>query len=114
MALVYGLSAQATLPAVESVGDKLVHVGAYALFGLLCLRAFHGGFGELRYGPAILAMSTAALYGALDEWHQSFVPGRDPSVLDWVADVSGAGLSLLFVLWLSRRPYRLGRRESGV
>jgi VanZ family protein len=31
-----------------------------------------------------------AVYGAFDEWHQSFTPGRESSVYDWFADVSGA------------------------
>ncbi len=112
MILVYGLSAQETLPAIEQLGDKVVHVGAYGLFGLLCLRAFHGGIGKLRYRPTILAISTVALYGALDEWHQSYVPGRDPSLLDWAADLIGAGLSLLFLIWLVRGPYRARRGAS--
>jgi VanZ family protein len=33
-----------------------------------------------------------AVYGALDEWHQSFTPGREVSVYDWFADVLGAVL----------------------
>ena len=43
MVLIYSLSAQATLPAVERLWDKLLHIGAYGLFGTLCLRAFHAG-----------------------------------------------------------------------
>ena len=37
-------------------------------------------------------MALASLYGATDEFHQSFVPGRDSDVLDWVADTLGAAL----------------------
>jgi len=44
-----------------------------------------------------------AAYGALDEWHQSLVPGRDPSVGDWVADAVGVVLGfLLFRSYLGR------------
>lgn len=100
MALIFLLSAQSDLPAVERVSDKTLHVAAYFVFGLLVLRATHRGFGPLRAVPALVAMLLALAYGALDEWHQSWVPGRTPSVLDWVADGIGAGLACAAVaLW---------------
>ncbi|MEZ4273606.1 MAG: VanZ family protein [Myxococcota bacterium] len=30
------------------------------------------------------------LYGLVDEFHQSFVPGRSPDLLDALADAAGA------------------------
>ncbi len=70
------------------VHDKLLHAGAYAL-----LAGLVGGALATR-APALraiaLAVLVAAAYGATDEWHQSFVPGRDADPLDWAADASGA------------------------
>jgi VanZ family protein len=103
MVLIYSLSSRESLPASELVWDKAMHVGAYGVFGLLCLRAFHGGIRPLRAAPTVLAMLTTLLYAMLDEMHQSRVPGRDPSLVDWVADTIGAGLALLFVAWLGGR-----------
>jgi len=40
------------------------------------------------------AWSVAALYGVVDEVHQSFVPGRDCSVFDVVSDAAGAALAI--------------------
>ena len=54
---------------------------AYALLGALWRR----GLG--RFLPAFLL---AALYGVVDEWHQSLVPGREAFGLDLVADFLGA------------------------
>ena len=43
-----------------------------------------------------------ALYGGSDEWHQSFVPGRSPTLGDWVADVAGVVLGYGLVLLLTK------------
>lgn len=54
--------------------------------------------------PDVVLMGLGGLYGALDEWHQSFVPGRTPDATDWLADVAGviAGYSLASLVGRSR------------
>ena len=103
-ALIFYLSSQPMLPVPDlfSMQDKLIHAAAYALMALLF---WHAGryyvAGYARFTPAFLAFSTvlfAALYGASDEWHQSFVAGRDASFFDWLADLFGA-LLLTLTLW---------------
>ena len=42
-------------------------------------------------------------YGALDEWHQSFVPGRTPEPADFAADVLGVTVGYALFLFLARR-----------
>jgi len=44
-----------------------------------------------------------AIYGLSDEYHQSFVPGRTPTLVDWIVDLVGAGLALLVLLRWERR-----------
>ena len=41
---------------------------------------------------AALAFTLASGYGALDEWHQAFVPGRYPTMTDAALNAFGAGL----------------------
>ena len=68
---------------------NLVHVPVYALLALLLLP-----LAPRRDGWAVLAGSTACalgavafLYAVVDEWHQSYVPGRVPSASDVVTDL---------------------------
>ncbi len=85
--------------------DKWAHLAAFGLLGFLIthtLRRAHNL--ELRRA-APLAILLVAVYGASDEWHQSFVPGRVPSVLDWLADVTGGALAQL-IHWYDTRPSR--------
>jgi VanZ family protein len=48
------------------------------------------------------ALGTAALYGATDEVHQIFIPGRSSTVSDWLTDVIGAALGILIVLLIMK------------
>ena len=98
---IYWLSDQSSLPAPMwfDYQDKLYHAGAYFVMGLL---AWHG-FKNQVSSPIILALlslSFCSLYGLSDEWHQSFVVGRDSDSADWLADTLGSALA---VGWLYRR-----------
>ena len=43
------------------------------------------------------------MYAISDEWHQSFVPGRQLSAWDWAADLAGLAAGSWTLLWLIRR-----------
>ena len=79
------------------VWDKWLHIVEYGGFSLLLCRALRGN--RLRLWPSIiLALIIASVYGATDEWHQFFVPGRVSDVFDWLADtIGGAAGSGLYV-----------------
>ncbi len=88
------LSSRPTLPLPPDVPylDKAAHFIAYAVLawttGLWLPRR------DWRARPlrtALIVTAVCAAYGAADELHQSFVPGRDMSAGDWLADVLGAG-----------------------
>lgn len=85
MAGIFVASAQPTvsLPRLGD-SDKVLHFAAYA--GLGGLLAYGGAPAAL--GPLPL-IAIGSMYGASDEVHQSFVPGRTPDLLDWVADTLG-------------------------
>lgn len=42
-------------------------------------------------------------YGASDEIHQMFVPGRSPEIFDFLADTTGGILAALFVKFVPKK-----------
>ena len=102
LAAVYWLSSLSQVPGARYANDKLLHVAGYAGLGVLALRAFHGGIARLRPGPTVGAAAVIVVWGILDELHQSFVPGRDATVTDVVADVIGFALAAVAIAaWTS-------------
>ncbi len=93
-------SAQSDLGPAGRIPDYISHGAAYLVFALLLARALAGGFPRmLSARAALLVVLLATLYGASDEYHQSFVPGRDASLADVAKDFGGAALGA----WLYRR-----------
>jgi len=83
---------------------KTAHLLGYALLGLAYLRGLAGG-SRPTARQAVAAVVMAAAYGATDEYHQTFVPGRGAGVLDVVIDGLGAALGVgARWLWLRRAP----------
>ena len=85
------------------LADKLAHTMVYAALGAAWLHALDRRW--RRRHPALAAWSAVAFglfYGLSDEYHQSFVPGRFPSVADLVADGVG-GLASGALFWWRRR-----------
>jgi len=78
------------LPSFE-FSDKLLHFGAYAVLGVLFYRAYQTlPFNTNIQLLVLFSMISASLYGVSDEIHQSFVPYRDGSFWDVIADILGA------------------------
>jgi VanZ family protein len=48
--------------------------------------------------PHVVFVGIGVLYGVSDEWHQSFVAGRNPSAADLAADVAGIVLGYTAVV----------------
>ena len=76
------------------------HLGEYGILGILLWHAVP----EHKTNPAVadwwragVALLAATLYGATDEFHQSFVPSRGPSVHDVLIDACGAAIALTIV-----------------
>ena len=80
----------------EEISDKVLHAVEYGILSLLCYRAFRWAAGPAVARQAVvLAIVTASVYGITDEAHQFFVPFRESSWLDWLADTIGAVIGAL-------------------
>ena len=86
--------------------DKVGHFTLYGLFAVLLSRDIAQVTGLWR--TALFAIVIAAVFGAADEWHQRFIPGRDTDLADWRMDfVGAAGGALLFALYHRDRRARI-------
>lgn len=78
------------------MSDKSGHGLGYALLGAALLRALaRGRLSGVTWPRAAASAALATLYGASDEFHQSFVPGRAPDALDIFADFLGAAFAVV-------------------
>ena len=77
--------------------DKVMHFISYGILGYLLARSIKDASAGLTWRQVILVSLLALAYGASDEFHQSFVVGRDASFADLLADGLGgfAGAMLL-------------------
>jgi VanZ family protein len=105
---IFAASSVSQVPALPThVTDKMVHAAIYGVLGAACLRALAGGrWSGVSLAVAAGSVLAATAYGATDEFHQWFVPGRSADVQDLLADLMGsasAATVILAVGWLRRR-----------
>ena len=85
--------------------DKLAHVMTFALLG----GAFGLASGTRGWTRAACCMAGAVLAGITDEWHQAYLPGRNASWIDLLADAAGG---MLAAGLLSARHWRVQGRTG--
>ena len=98
---IFILSHQPKAPFIEitfEYEDKLLHFLAYFILGISLIMASVANLQKASNKKlAIAVLLIGMIYGLSDEFHQSFVPGRDSSIFDWFADCLGLILSLSFL-----------------
>lgn len=84
------------------VSDKINHFGAYGLLSVFLYTALHfqNKYITMKKYPAIFTVLIASFYGALDEIHQIYVPGRSAELLDWLADILGSITAVIITKYL--------------
>lgn len=94
MALIFVLSGQPSDEIDRAWWDvflrKVAHVTEYAVLTALWWRALHAlGAGR----PLVAAVAIAFLYAATDEFHQTFVDGRQGTPVDVMIDSIGMAIA---------------------
>ena len=101
---------QSDLPASEHIpsfefSDKVLHFLAYFVMGILFYRAYQTL--RIKGDPRmliLLSIASASLYGVSDEIHQYYVPFRDASIFDAIANMLGAVCGVyLYHRWVDYR-----------
>lgn len=107
MSTIWWLSDRSTFPSppglTTEIWSYLAHMGMFGVLGLTVWWALGLNGRLLKREREWWAIGIATAYGVLDEFHQSFVPNRDPSALDVLADFVGAALAVMIVPRLYRR-----------
>jgi VanZ family protein len=82
---------------------KCAHFTEYFILSLLILHGIRGDRREMRLAWIFAVIVLVAGYASLDEFHQSFVPGRTAAVGDVLIDTSGGAaaqiIAALVLLW---------------
>ena len=102
MGLIFYLSAQEQVgPDLPAFTWVIAHFSEYALLAALWVWALAPALGRRAF---VAAAAISILYAASDEFHQSFIPGRDSSLLDLAIDALGVAVAVAVLSRRSRRP----------
>ncbi|RJP18105.1 MAG: VanZ family protein [Deltaproteobacteria bacterium] len=73
----------------------MAHFGFYGVAGFLCV-LWRRESGRRAGSAVAFAVAFVALFGAVDEIHQFWIPGRSMDIFDWAADFAGGGSGAFF------------------
>jgi VanZ family protein len=89
------------LPKIE-LNDKVEHLLAFGGLGFLLNLSLRiqNKFVTIKKFPALFTIFIVSSYAAMDELHQTFIPGRSCDILDWSADTIGVliGVTIMTIL----------------
>ena len=75
---------------LNRVVSTTAHFVLFAILMWLLQHAMNPDGQPIRWWSFWVGLGLVAIYAFSDEYHQSFVPGREPDPLDWLTDMAGA------------------------
>lgn len=80
--------------------DKVIHLLVFGVLGWLIARGMYKSeHSFIRKHFLVITLIIGGVFGLLDEWHQSMVPGRMADLRDWMADMAGIVIFGLYYKW---------------
>lgn len=104
-----------TLEGFHHFVRKMAHFTEYSILGILAWRLVRKDpiFSGCPPGRQFCyALIFCALYASSDEFHQRYVPGRQPAVTDVMIDTSGAACGLALAWGISRAVWRTPAKKA--
>ena len=98
VALFLGGAQPAAVGLVPMPWDKLAHAAVFAVLAI-CVGFACGLRGRPMF---VLSFFVATGAGAIDEWHQIYLPGRGADWVDLAFDAAGAALGSAALSWRNR------------
>ncbi|MEJ2009693.1 MAG: VanZ family protein [Acidobacteriota bacterium] len=93
---------------------KLGHFTEYAIFSLFLYHAISADHRSVwDWRKALACIVLAGLYSLTDEFHQRFVPGRGPSIVDCGFDTIGATLGMIVLYFGGEGRVKLNDETPG-
>jgi len=83
----------------------IYHFSVFFLFSFFAF-FFVKGKDEIKSGYAIFVLLFSLAYAISDEFHQSFIPLRSPSLGDIIIDLIGISFSILISIFMSKESIR--------
>jgi VanZ family protein len=74
--------------------DKVAHFIEFLILGILLFRAVGWQVSASRWVTFGFLTSVGATIGAVNEVYQTFIPGREMSLGDWLADLAGVAVGI--------------------
>lgn len=82
----------------------IYHLVVFFLLGFFFLMSIKGDK-KIKTGYIVTTLIISVLYAFLDEFHQTFVPFRNPSIQDILTDTAGIFLSTILILYLNKKKF---------
>jgi VanZ family protein len=82
---------------VKTLGDKILHAGAFTIGGVIWIKALETSPKLTRAGAWIAGMVAALLIGIAIELLQRYVPTRSSDARDFLADILGVLVAVIYL-----------------
>ena len=88
---------------LHQVVRKLAHAFNYFVLGCLAYHAFRAAGVKTARRLVLTPAGFCICFAVLDEWHQLYVPGRSPLLVDVLLDSVSAIMAILICSWVRRK-----------